>query len=62
MYFVWWKDFACRYCPQKWEQLDYGVNDWKRPYIGVYHKLTPKLAELPLDELAKLFSKPEASQ
>ncbi len=55
---VWYESTTGRYWPQKWFVMEFGVNGWRKQHVKATHELSGKLAELPIDDLVKLFPPP----
>lgn len=61
MFFVWWR-WNGRFEPQRWLEFNYGLHDWKRPFVAAYHKLDDEQAKLSLSALGVLFPAPTTQE
>jgi hypothetical protein len=41
--------------PQKWYELDFGINNWKKTVVIAWQPLSDKQLSLPIDDLMQLY-------
>ncbi|MBC9877831.1 hypothetical protein G8O24_10815 [Bradyrhizobium sp. INPA01-394B] len=56
-YFVWVRGLEGPE-PQKWEAMEFGVGDWKRPLVLAWRELSADERRLPLSMLARRYPPP----
>jgi len=57
-HFVWWRGTGGKPEPQKWQGLDYGISNWKFPYVIAAYPLTPDESKQSLASLAVRYPQP----